>query len=189
MAHRRSWFLAAALIIVFVAPAALPLGADQRAGAPPPTGGRTVAPTTRAGGSGTRGRSGRPIDEKSPTGLALAAAGERIKRINKAVVAFDQAAQKTMPKNLGETDKQQWDDVGTWIVSTKSRYAAHAQALTKATQTPGEEMDVLNAIGELDQAFLTLQTTVQEEAGKFTNLGKPAKGRYEAAMGALKGIK
>lgn len=190
MTDRRLWF-AAALLIVLVASAALPLDA-QRSGTPPPTatGGRTVAPSTPAGTAGTRGRSGRPpSSEKSPTGLALAAAGERIKRINKGVVALDQAVQKTMPRNLGETDKQQWTDVGTWIVSTKNRYAAHAQALTKATNTPGEEMDVLNAIGELDQAFLTLQTNVQEEAGKFTNLGKPAKGRYDAAMSALKGIK
>lgn len=144
------------------------------------------ATAPRSGGPGRAMM--RPAD-KSPAGIALAAATDRIKRINKAVSGLDKTAAKTAPKNLAATDQQQWSDVGTWILSAKTRYAAHAQLLTKATQTTGDEMDLLAAISALDEPFYALHSAVTEEGGKFADLGKAAKSRHDAAMSAIKGIK
>jgi len=187
MTHQRSLFMVPALVAVLVMPAFVPVSAtaEGQRGAGP-----IAAPATRgAGAGGTRGRSGAPPTEKTPATAAVTAANERIKKINKAVAALDKAALRTAPKNLSEADHQQWSAVGSWIVSAKGRYAAHAQALTKATHTVGDDMDVLGAISALDDPFLTLQDTVQQEAAKFTDLAKAAKSRYDAAMSAISGIK
>ena len=199
MTNRRSFLIPCVLVATLVVTALVPAtatraGSNQRVGGAGTgtTGGRTGGPVVAPGSttaSGTRGRSGRPPSERSPVAASLAAANDRIKRINKAVAALDKAAMKTMPKNLSTGEQQQWTDLGSWIISTKSRYAAHAQALTKATQTTGDPMDLLGAISELDEPFMTLLVAVQDESAKFTNLGKSARSRYDAAMSAIKGIK
>jgi hypothetical protein len=109
----------------------------------------------------------------------VTAANERIKKINKAVAALDKAALRTAPKNLSEADHQQWSAVGSWIVSAKGRYG-RARAGADQGDAHGSAMTwtLLGAISALDDPFLTLQDTVQQEAAKFADLAKAAKSRY-----------
>ena len=165
----------------------------QRSGGTGTTTGGTRTPVAGTPPSTGAARGTRPAQpsktDTSPAGIAVKSATERVTKLNKAIVNLDKASTRTMPKNLTAAEQEQWGEQGKWIRSVKSRYAVYTQELDTATKSRKDAMDVLASLSELDEKYIELQVSTQEESQKFSGLSKPLQSRHDAALKAIKDIK
>ena len=152
--------------------------------------GTPIAGTPPSTGASRGGRATQPSKtDTSPAGIAVKSATERVTKLNKAILNLDKASMREMPKNLTATEREQWTEEGKWIRNVKSRYAAYTQELDTATKSRRDAMDVLASLSELDEKYIELQVSTQEESQKFSGLSKPLQSRHDAALKAIKDIK